>query len=89
MKTMLRIGLILIGVLTIWVACFASERGQSLTKVPEPSVDLQSLTKALSGDRSLDVKWEADASAVSPVQTVSLVLLWRWDAWKVTLGRIK
>jgi hypothetical protein len=62
MKTMLRIGLILIGVLTIWVACFARERGQSLTKAPEHSVDLQSLTKALSGEWSLGVKFEADAS---------------------------
>ena len=62
MKTMLRIGLILICVLTIWIACFARERGQSLTKAPEPSVDLQSLTKALSGEWSLSVKFEADAS---------------------------
>ena len=35
MKTMLRIGLVLIGVLAIWVACFARERGQSLTKAPD------------------------------------------------------
>jgi|ERR1700719_2125824 len=62
MKTMLRIGLILIGVLTIWVACFAREHGQSLTKALEPSVDLRSLTKALSGEWSLSVKFEADAS---------------------------
>jgi hypothetical protein len=62
MKTMLRIGLILIGVLTLWVACFAKERGQSLTKAPEPAVELQSLTKALSGEWSLSVKFETDAS---------------------------
>ena len=62
MKTMLRIGLILIGVLTIWVACFAKEPGKSLTKAPEPFADLQSLTKALSGEWSLSVKFEADAS---------------------------
>lgn len=47
MKTMLRIGLILIGVLTSWVACFASEPGQSLTKAPEPAVELQSDKGAL------------------------------------------
>jgi hypothetical protein len=62
MKTMLRIGLILIGVLTIWVACFARERGQSSPKAPEPPVDLPSLTKALSGEWSLSVRFEADAA---------------------------
>ncbi len=62
MKTVLRAGLILIGLLTAWVACFARERGQSLTKAAEPSVELQSLTKALSGEWSLSVKFEADAS---------------------------
>ena len=49
MKAMLRIGLILIGVLTFWVACFASEGGQSLTGAPQPPPEMQSLTKALGG----------------------------------------
>ena len=62
MKRILRIGLILIGVLTIWVACSARERGQSLPRAPEPPVDLQSLTKALSGEWSLSVRFEADAA---------------------------
>ncbi len=62
MKRILRIELILIGILTIWVACSARERGQSLPKAPEPPVALQSLTKALSGEWSLSVRFEADAA---------------------------
>lgn len=37
--------------------------GQSFTAAPQPSSDLQSLTKALSGEWSLSVKFEPSPSA--------------------------
>lgn len=62
MKTMLRIGLILGGVFTIWVACSAKDRHQSLTTASHPSPEIQNLTAALSGEWSLNVKFEPDAA---------------------------
>ena len=58
MKTMLRIGLILVGLLTMWVACFARARGQSLTSAPQPPPEMQSLTKALEGKWSTTYEFE-------------------------------
>lgn len=40
----------------------ASARGQSLTSAPQPSTELQSLTKALTGEWSLNVKFEPDSA---------------------------
>lgn len=49
MKTMLRLGLILVSILTIWMTCFAPARGQSPTSAPKPAAELQSLAQALVG----------------------------------------
>jgi len=53
--------------LTVCGLCFVGGRacGQSLTAAPQPSSELQSLTKALTGEWSLSVKFEPDASAPS------------------------
>src|SRR5215472_2951049 len=40
-----------------------SASGQSLTAAPQPASELQSLTKALSGEWSLSVKFEPTSSA--------------------------
>jgi hypothetical protein len=51
--------------LTVWAICVvgAGAYGQSLTAAPQPSSKLQALTKALSGEWSLNVKFEPSSSA--------------------------
>jgi len=53
------ISLCLLGVCGITIIC---ANAQSLTSAPQPSTELQSLTKALSGEWSLNVKFEPDAT---------------------------
>jgi len=56
------VSLSLLSVCGIWVVG-GSAYGQSLTAAPQPSSELQSLTKALSGEWSLSVKLEPSTSA--------------------------
>jgi len=64
MRKRLRSALISISLLTVWTIFIIGESayGQSLTAAPQPSSELQSLTKALSGEWSLNVKFEPDAT---------------------------
>ncbi|MGB2590873.1 MAG: hypothetical protein WAJ96_09495, partial [Candidatus Acidiferrum sp.] len=68
MKTMLRIGLILIGLLTFWLTCFAKSgapaHGQSPSNSPQPPAEMQSLEKALVGKWS--TTYEFAAGGISP-----------------------
>ncbi len=58
MKTMLRIGLIWVGLLTMWVACFEKALDQSLSNAPQPPAEMQSLEKALAGKWSTTYDFE-------------------------------
>jgi hypothetical protein len=60
----LKTALLSLGLLTVWgmVVADLSAYGQSLAAAPQPSSDLQSLTKALSGEWALNVKFEPDAT---------------------------
>ena len=62
MKTVLRIGLILISVMAIWVAGFAQTgtrpTNQLPQNTPQPAPEMQSLTKALAGKWSTTYKFE-------------------------------
>ncbi|MBZ5652838.1 MAG: DUF1579 domain-containing protein [Acidobacteriia bacterium] len=60
----LKSALVSLGLLTVWGIFVGdvSAYGQSLTAAPQPSSELQSLTKALSGEWSLNVKFEPDAT---------------------------
>lgn len=62
MKKMSTAAVITLGLL---VVCGTSinANAQSLTSVPQPSPEIQSLTKALTGEWSLSVKFEPDSSA--------------------------
>ncbi|MGC1617770.1 MAG: hypothetical protein WA765_04715, partial [Candidatus Acidiferrum sp.] len=68
MKTMLRIGLVLIGLLTFWLTCFANSdaraHGQSPSNSPQPPAEMQSLEKALVGKWS--TTYEFAAGGMSP-----------------------
>jgi hypothetical protein len=65
MKRLSRSALVLLGLLTIWGICIADGRacGRSLTTATQPSPEIESLTKALTGKWSLSVKFEPSASA--------------------------
>jgi hypothetical protein len=62
LKTILRIGLILISVTAIWVACFAQSETQHTTQspanTPQPPPEMQSLEKALVGKWSTTYDFE-------------------------------
>ena len=62
MKTILRIGLILISVMAIWVACFAQSETQHTTQspanTPQPPPEMQSLERALVGKWSTTYDFE-------------------------------
>lgn len=64
MRKRLRSVLVSFAVLAVWglSGAGASAYGQSLTAAPQPSTELQALTKALSGEWSLSVKFEPDAT---------------------------
>jgi hypothetical protein len=52
-----------LGLLSIYGMSVATAKAQSLTSTPQPSAEIQSLTKALSGEWSLSVKFEPSSSA--------------------------
>ena len=62
MKTVLRIGLVLISLIAIWVACFAQSGTRPTSQLPpntpQPAPEMQSLTKALAGKWSTMYKFE-------------------------------
>lgn len=58
MKTMFTTGLILVGLLALWVTCIAPARSQSLTNAPQPPAEMQSLAKALVGKWSTTYEFE-------------------------------
>jgi len=61
-KTVLRIGLVLISLIAIWVACFAQSGTRPTSQLPpntpQPAPEMQSLTKALAGKWSTMYKFE-------------------------------
>lgn len=61
MKAISRLALIPSGILIIGLAASASASAQSLTSAPQPASQIQSLTAALSGEWSLNVKFEPSA----------------------------
>ena len=61
MKAISRVALIPCGILAICLAASASTSAQSLTSAPQPDSQIQSLTAALSGEWSLNVKFEPSA----------------------------
>jgi hypothetical protein len=65
MRKRFRSVLVSLGLLTVWGICFVgrSACAQSLTPARQPSSELQSLTKALTGEWSLNVKFEPNSSA--------------------------
>lgn len=65
MKTVPRTALVSLGLLTVWVTSIAGGNayGQSLTSAQQPSSEIESLTKALSGEWLLSVKFESNSSA--------------------------
>lgn len=70
MGVRVRISLVVVGIVALSVMCLTTfiqtaQGGQSLTTAPLPPQEIQALTKALSGEWSLRVKWEPDASMPS------------------------
>ena len=62
MKEVSRAAAISLGLLIIYCISTTSAKAQSLTSAPQPSSEIQSLAKALSGEWSLNVKFEPDAA---------------------------
>jgi hypothetical protein len=58
-----RPALISLGLLIVYGTFIATATAQSLTSGPQPSPEIESLTKALAGEWSLSVKFEPSASA--------------------------
>jgi len=63
MKKVFRSALISLVLLTVYGVSIPTPKAQSLTPAPQPSPEIASLTKALSGEWSLSVKFEPDSSA--------------------------
>ena len=63
MKNIFRTVLVSLALLTVWGSSFAAANAQSLTSAPQPSAEIESLTKALTGEWSLNVKFEPNSSA--------------------------
>ena len=63
MKNVFRSVLILLVLLTVYGVSIPTPKAQSLTSAPQPSPEIASLTKALTGEWSLSVKFEPNASA--------------------------
>lgn len=63
MKAISEVGLIPFSILMIGLAGSTSACAQSLTSAPQPDSQIQSLTAALSGEWSLNVKFEPSADA--------------------------
>ena len=70
MKTMLRIGLIPISLLTFWLTCFAKSgapaNGLSQSNSPQPPAEIQSLEKALVGKWSTTYEFAAGVTPTIP-----------------------
>ena len=60
---MRNISIPVMAVLIVWALPIARADAQSLSAAPQPSTEIQSLTKALEGDWTLSVKFEPNASA--------------------------
>jgi len=58
-----RAALTALGLLLIYGMSIATAMAQSLTSAPQPSPEIASLTKALTGEWSLSVKFEPNSSA--------------------------
>ena len=71
MRKRLRSVLASLGLLIVWTIYVVGEsaHGQSLTAAQHPSSELQSLTKALSGEWLLNVKFEPDATMPNGLAT--------------------
>jgi hypothetical protein len=63
MKSVSRAALISLGLLIVFGISIPAAKAQSLTSAPQPSPEIESLTKALTGEWSLSVKFEPGASA--------------------------
>src|ERR1700730_18267815 len=63
MKSVSRAALISLGLLIVFGISIPAAKAQSLTSAPQPSREIESLTKALTGEWSLSVKFEPGASA--------------------------
>ncbi len=63
MKTVSRAALISLGLLIVPRISITAAKAQSLKSAPQPAAEIQSLTKALTGEWSLSVKFEPSASA--------------------------
>ena len=62
MKYFSRTALVSLALLILCGSSIATAKAQSLTSAPQPSPEIQSLTKALTGEWSLNVKFEPDAT---------------------------
>ena len=62
MKKVFRAALIPVGLLIVYGISVATATAQSLTSAPHPSPEIESLTKALTGEWSLSVKFEPSGS---------------------------
>ena len=62
MKKVFRAELISLGLLIVYGTSIVTARAQSLTSVPKPPAEIVGLTKALEGEWSLSVNFEASAS---------------------------
>ena len=56
------VALMSLGLLTVFGSSIVTAEAQSLTSAPQPSAELQSLTKALTGEWSLNVQFEPDTT---------------------------
>ena len=63
MKNVSRAALISLVLLIVCGATITTAKAQSLTSAPKPSTEIVGLTKALTGEWSLSVKFEPSASA--------------------------
>jgi hypothetical protein len=63
MKKVFRSALISLGLLTVYGVSTPTAKAQSLTSAPQPSPEIASLTKALTGEWSLSVKFEPSTLA--------------------------
>ena len=63
MKNFSKAALISLVLLIVCAATITTAKAQSLTSAPKPSTEIESLTKALTGEWSLSVKFEPSASA--------------------------
>ena len=63
MKTVSKAALTSLGLLIVFGSSIATAEAQSLNSAPQPSAEIQSLTKALTGEWSLSAKFEPTSSS--------------------------